>query len=335
MLLRTEIDNPADFLPSFSHRNSFLSLGSCFAENISLKLQEMKFEILNMPFKTVFNPLSIGKNLMGSLQFESKPEEEKFVQWQNFYFHYDYHSTFHHQQKEVLSEKISLKHQEVRSFLARKPILLITLGTAWVYALKNQEKQNAWVANCHKQPSQQFEKVLLNIEEIVKSITECYQTLIPLYAPDKPIIILSVSPVRHTRDTLVLNNISKSILRVACHQLASTFETIYYFPAYEILLDDLRDYRFYEPDLIHPNTMAIDYIWDYFLQHYFSTDTQHLLEKWSKVRKSLAHRPLLPDSQGYINFLAHLEKEIQSFATFFSVEEELYLCEALKANLGK
>jgi hypothetical protein len=178
------------------------------------------------------------------------------------------------------------------------------------------------VANCHKVPAKHFTKRLLSVEEIVESFEQLPQNIK---------IVLTVSPVRHTKDTLPLNAVSKAVLRLACHQLAQKHPHVYYFPSYEIVTDELRDYRFYEADMLHPSAVAVDYIWRQFVTHCFAPDAQTFIDKWAKIQKALQHRPLQPNTEARRHFLQDLLRKLEGLRLEANVETEI---ESVKAMIG-
>jgi hypothetical protein len=196
--------------------------------------------------------------------------------------------------------------------------LIITFGTAFIYKLKSN---NEIVANCHKQPSYNFTKELLTVEEIIVSF-ELFLNQFKIQN-SKLKIILTVSPVRHTKDTLTLNSVSKSILRIACHELSKQFSNVSYFPSYEIMLDDLRDYRFYKEDMIHPTEVAEEYIWNKFSDVFFESETKQLIKEWSSVSMALNHKPFREDSEEYKIFLTETLKKLELLKGKINVKEEI------------
>ena len=206
----------------------------------------------------------------------------------------------------------------MRERLAHTDLVILTFGTVFVYQLKANGEM---VANCHKVPQKQFDKKLLSVEEIVsgfQAIKEKIEKLNPNIR-----FLLTVSPVRHTREGLPQNNLSKSILRMACHELCEAHSNVSYFPAYEIMLDDLRDYRFYEKDLIHPNEQAQDYIWQQFSQTHFDDETLSFVNEWSKVKSALAHKPFDAQSEEHQQFLKATLKKLQNLSGQVDVSEEI------------
>ncbi|MCU0391171.1 MAG: GSCFA domain-containing protein [Thermoflexibacter sp.] len=305
MKFRTEL--PALTSPMrLTLQSPILFIGSCFAENIGNILKNNKFNVKINPFGTIYNPISIFQLLEYSML--NTPIDDRFyVQREEVWHHYYLHSEISALEKNTLAQQTSSALARVHSFLnpptSIKPVLIITLGTAFVYHLKNERQI---VANCHKMPSELFDKKLLTPEEIVKGFEKLSQIL-----PKNLPIILTISPVRHIKDTIPLNAVSKSILRLACHQIAEAFANVSYFPAFELMIDDLRDYRFYDSDMLHPNNQAIDYIFDYFSTTYLDTSALLFIKKWDKISKSLQHKPFhahtFAHQQFLINLLAHLE----------------------------
>ena len=176
--------------------------------------------------------------------------------------------------------------------------LIITYGTAWAY--ENLSTGNV-VANCHKMPTKNFNRLLLTQKKIIESFDTFYTELKTINPTCK--VVLSVSPVRHVRDTLELNSVSKSILRLTCHTLSESYHDVAYFPAYEIMLDDLRDYRFYKEDMIHPSIQAVDYIWEKFGEVFFASETLIFLDQWKKIQTALEHKPFHANSEQHQKFL--------------------------------
>lgn len=322
MKLRTEIENiTSDFQLGLT--DSVLTIGSCFADVIGEQLSENKIDCLTNLFGTVFNPVSLIKLLKCSV-LEEKPDENSFVENSDgSWNHYDFHSSFRTASKAVLEEKIISISANVLHALKKCQLLIITLGTANVYQLESNGKI---VSNCHKQPQQLFEKRLLSTQEIETDFFECYGLLKQINPKIK--LLLTVSPVRHTRDGLRLNSISKSILRTVCHDLCNGFSDVLYFPSYEIMVDDLRDYRFYKTDLIHPNEVAEAYIFDKFSETYFSDELQQFTREWGQIRSSLQHRPFNPASPDHQKFLEKLLQKVRRYANRIDVSEEIKLIEA-------
>lgn len=299
-------------------KDPVLTTGSCFADCMGEKLGSYKFKSYTNPFGTVYNPLSVKKQLelaIGKQEYIS----ERITNTQGVYVHYDFHSSFGDLNKASLEGSISGQLDNTHDFLKEASLLVITWGTAWVYELKDDE---SIVANCHKQPSSQFNKRLLSQEEIISAYSELIRTLRKFNKDIK--ILLTVSPVRHIKDTLPLNNVSKSILRVAAHELTQ-HEDISYFPSYEIMMDELRDYRYYKDDLIHPTSYAEDYIWKRFVDHYIDDDTSAFMEKWDEITRAMSHRPFNPDSEAHKSFIRSTLKKIKALPAQLDLKEEIDL----------
>jgi hypothetical protein len=295
-VFRTEIEaQPSDF--RISHKNKILFAGSCFTENIGKKLSELSFKIRINPFGVIYNPISLLNSLGILLDGDEYAEED--LRFQNeLWFSWDHHSSF---SKPVKRDCLELINQEIKKSskqLKKSDFLLITFGTAWMYRLK---ETGEIVNNCHKFPEKAFERIFLNPKDIVKS----WSAFIPeLQNKNKDLrIIFTVSPVRHWKDGAHGNQLSKSSLLLAIDELCKKFpETLEYFPAYEILLDDLRDYRFYADDLLHPNTQAINYIWRFFEKTYFDKQTLEINKELEKLNQAKNHRVYNENTEAFRKF---------------------------------
>ncbi len=326
MNFRTEIEKPKPtFLLNYQHK--ILALGSCFVDTIGKKLQSCRFKTEINPFGTIFNPHSIfkildkiifflenKKNAHNSADFlgenwEKIIEQNAFVEKNGFWVHLDFHSDFFGETKEILAQKIILKIEEIANFLKTTNVLLLTLGTAWVYEHKFLQKI---VSNCHHIPQKDFDKYLLQIPQI----TQYFDVFFEKIKNINPNIhtFLTLSPVRHQKDSLVLNQVSKSILRCAVYELCEKYpQNITYIPAYEILLDDLRDYRFYAEDLIHPSTTAENYIWDYVKTYFLDKKTNDFIQEWQEIQKNLSHKPRNPETESHQNFVKITQEKLKKF----------------------
>lgn len=300
-----------------THKTSVLTAGSCFADAMGSRLQQFKFDAMANPFGILYNPITIHKVLQESahLQF---PPHDSFLQNHEVYLNYNFHSEVSATNRPQLEEKIKTIVESAHQFLKKTKWLMITYGTAWVYQRKDNQQI---VANCHKMPAQLFNKVLLTEHEIVNSFQELQQTL-RTFNPDLK-FILTVSPVRHIKDTLELNSVSKSILRMACHTLATEHESVEYFPAFEMMMDDLRDYRFYKSDMLHPTEQAEDYIWERFSDRYFDPETKNLVNELKSICAALAHRPFHPGTTAHQQFLKDTLKKLEGFSPTINVNEEI------------
>ncbi len=297
------------------HQTPALTVGSCFAEVLGGQLSENKFPALSNPFGTLFNPYSIAKVLTMSLE-NTSPSEELYVQnADGIWRHYDFHSSFWGESRDELEQKLLAVLSEVREFLTSTKVLVITFGTAYVYRYR---KNLSLVANCHKTPQSEFVKELLGYEQLQNGWGDLIRAL-----RTSRRIILTVSPVRHTRDTLPLNQVSKSVLRLLCHRLSEQFKDVSYFPSYEIMMDELRDYRFYKDDLIHPSELAEKIIFEKFADAYLTDEAQVLMAEWQAVRKMLAHRPFQTHTPSYQKHLESTLERLEELSGSLAVEREI------------
>lgn len=299
-----------------------IAMGSCFAETISNRLRNNKLHTVINPFGTIFQPLTLF-NLLNKALTDDQPDERLFVQRDERWFSYEAHSSVWGRTREELSATFSQKLAQLRAELAQADVLLLTLGSAWAYRLSEPP---AYVANNHKQPARLFVRDLLSVKEVCKAFASVKKELSIFNSQLS--IVLTVSPVRHARDGMPDNAVSKSVLRAACHYLTTDFPDVYYFPAYELLLDDLRDYRFYGPDLIHPNEIAEQYIFEKFASACFSPELRAFVQEWEPIRRALAHRPFDETSAAHRVFLEKLKTQLESLASQVDVREELSEVEA-------
>ena len=300
-MFQTKIDIPISEV-RISYEDSILALGSCFAENIGNKLNAVYFEADINPFGVLYNPVSIKNSL--ELLLQNKP----FIPDNIFEYKSLWQSFAHSSQFAGISEveclsKINSRLITSGEFLQKTNVLLITFGTAWVF---EEKKSGRVVSNCHKLPSADFERRRLTVNEIVTDYNELIVTLQALCPALN--IIFSVSPIRHWKDGAHENNISKSVLLLAIDELQKQHEQVHYFPAYEILLDELRDYRFYASDMLHPSEVAVDYIWSRFSETYFIGQTLQLKKRLEQLVADRAHRPFQPESVEFKKFLENTEK---------------------------
>ena len=316
MNLRTPVAiEPAGF--RLGLQSVVLTAGSCFAEVMGGQLQANKFPVLSNPFGIIFNPISLALLLRTALKHGTLPEN-RLIETDGQWFHHDMHSRFTAGTREALLAETGQTMHRVSSFLPQTGCLILTLGTAWVYRLRADGEV---VANCHKVPASRFNRELLTVEQVSDSLEILFRELTSNNPARR--IVLTVSPVRHLKDTLPMNSLSKAVLRVACHGLAELFESVSYFPAYEIMTDDLRDYRFYKSDMIHPSETAEQYIWELFAESHMDADARRFMEEWAGIRRALAHRPQQPQSAGHQRFLRELERRLAGFQGRVDVSPEL------------
>jgi len=316
MQLTTSFDIPIHPKP-ISHGDKILSLGSCFAESMGERMRQSKIDILINPFGTLFHPIPICQLLEAALEEKHLPEN-MFLKRDGLHFHYWTHSKVVGHSFEELREKLTGEQLLIKKFLIKSDYLILTLGTAWLYELSDTSKA---VANCHKQPGKLFSKRLTGIEEMSNYLKKVISLLSGLN-PNLE-IILTVSPVRHIKDGIPENQLSKSLLRVLCGEFERQFGHIHYFPSYEIMVDELRDYRFYKPDLIHPTEQAEEYIWEKWKISLFPKDTQSLMDQIKSVQLELAHRPLNPKSDAHQKFLKNLKEKLERLNSQFDFSSEL------------
>ncbi|WP_304233694.1 GSCFA domain-containing protein [Jiulongibacter sediminis] len=321
MDFRTEIES-VSFPFEITQKDRFLNIGSCFSDKFGRYLQDNKLDCFSNPYGTIFNPISIFRLLNSSIT--EQPVMNRYLTENNGqWYHYDYHSKLSATSASSLSHHLEALHKKVRDYLRKTDYLVIALGTAFVYRLKNNQHV---VANCHKKPDDLFYKELLTQKEIGIRFRQFYEKL-KLFNP-RIKIIFTVSPVRHTKDTLQGNNLSKSILRLSCHYFCQDFKDVHYFPAYEILMDDLRDYRFYEEDMIHVNETGQKYVIENFKESAFSPDLKQFVDQWQQVKNQLNHRPFQPESESHQKFLRNLLNRLEQLGNTIDVEKEKELVKA-------
>lgn len=298
-------------------KSRVFTIGSCFADAIGNRLATHKFPSLVNPFGVIYNPASIHKSLEYAIT-NKQPGPESYLKNAEVFANYDFHSALSSLDKSSLETEITKTITSAHQFLKTADWLFITYGTAWVYERKVTSNI---VANCHKMPADTFNKRLLNTKQIINSFEKLYNTL-KAFNPSIRIII-TLSPVRHIKDTLELNSASKSILRVACHYLTETFSDVEYFPAYEMMMDDLRDYRFYKSDMLHPNEEAENYIWENFGARYFPPDVKNFIKEWKSILSAISHRPFHPTTTAHQNFLKQTLKKLEELKTITDTEKEI------------
>ena len=314
-------------IPEVEHKilldSKLITLGSCFADVVGNHLKDNKLQVEVNPFGTLFNPLSIFKILSPTY---AQADERLYSQNAEAWVHYDFHSQFSANTKEELSKLINTKLQSVHNSqfttataaAHNSQFLILTFGTAFIYRLLNPQ---IYVVNCHKMPKNLFEKQLLSVKDICKGFAILHQELKEIN-PDLR-VILTVSPVRHTKDGMAENQVSKSILRAACHYLTTDYQDVEYFPSYEIMMDDLRDYRFYKPDMIHPNEVAEAYIFEKFSETYFDDNLKDFIKTWQPIRKALDHRPFNEKSENHQAFLRKLLGDLEGVSNLVDVSREM------------
>jgi hypothetical protein len=279
-----------------THKDTILFLGSCFSGNIGDRMDSMKFKCMANPFGVLFNPSSIAESVRFLTQ-EKYFTQNDLMYSGGLWFSLHHHGSFSHPDPEACLNKINEQVKRGAHILKEANIISITFGTSWIYRYK---KTGKIVANCHKLPESDFDRLSLSPTEIAEE----YSTLIKSLQKAAPelSIIFTISPVRHLRDGMEGNQLSKAILHMAINQILEENVNCFYFPAFEIMMDDLRDYRFYERDLVHPNEQAVDYIWDCFTKAYMNESTKEVMVDLERLNSSIKHRPLHPGGTEFKSF---------------------------------
>jgi len=285
MIFRTEIDlKPSAF--KINHSQNLCLFGSCFTDNIGAMLKAHQFNSINNPFGVLYNPASIEKQLLAILNHNAPVKSELF-QHQSLYSHFDFHSKFSHSDKEKALKFMQNAFYSVN--LKSIDVLFITWGTSRIYQLKINQ---SIVANCHKLPAGNFLRAQLSVDSVVDAYEKLVEKL--LVVNPKLQIVLTVSPVRHLKDGFIENQRSKARLIIAAEALEKTNSAVHYFPAYEMMMDDLRDYRYYADDMMHPNSIATEYIWEKFSEYFFNQQTRVLNRELQKLYKARHHKLFFP-----------------------------------------
>lgn len=311
------------------HSDKLLVMGSCFADHIGERLKQMKFRTIVNPYGVLYNPLSIAEGLTRLIEYRPFTEGEMHEFPDGGWNTWLHHSRYSHPDKHTALTSINESIEQSSKLLAEANVLIITFGTAWVYHLNDT---NRIVGNCHKIPERNFSRQRLHVQEII----DTYSTLMHYIEKINPRlrILFTVSPIRHLKDGLHGNQLSKSTLLLAIDELCRMYpEKCYYFPAYEIVMDELRDYRFYAEDMAHPSQQAIEYVWLCFVEHCIDTEAQCFMQQWEKVIRALEHRPFRPASEQYQSFiLQNLKKiaELKALYPYLDVQEEIERCHSLK-----
>ena len=305
MKLTTHVEVPAS-LPRMQQGQRLVMMGSCFATAMGQRLQQAKFDVELNPYGVLYNPASISAALRRLSEGRLYGEEELF-------FHAGcWHSPMHHSDFSATTVEEALQHINARmrqaaEAISHMDVLLVTWGTAWVYRNLSDGKV---VGNCHKLPERMFERTRLDIGEVVDDYTQLLEQL--FHARPRLQVIFTVSPIRHLRDGLHDNQLSKATLLLAIDRLCRLFpRQVSYFPAYELLMDELRDYRFYAADMAHPSEVAEAYVWECFSQHCLTPEALQLMHSCEEIGKALAHKPLHPESDEYKRFLEQIVLKIE------------------------
>jgi len=310
--LQTHIPFSKNISNLIDYNSKIILLGSCFSDNIGQKLSYHKFESILNPFGILFHPKAIESVIKNALCKKKYTEKDIFFlneRWQSF----EAHSKLSSSSKEEVIEQLNKASVSINKAVKNSTHFIITLGTSWVY---RSNESGEIVANCHKVSQNKFKKELLSVAEINKSLS----FIISLIKEINPSIsfIFTVSPVRHLKDGVIENQQSKSHLISALHQIIPIHKNSFYFPSYEVMMDELRDYRFYKEDMIHPNQIAINYIWEKFYENWLSDEALELKKEVIKIQRGLEHKPFNPNSEGHQQFLSSLQEKIETLKKKYS-----------------
>ncbi len=314
-----QLNIPALPKPISYESNIFLS-GSCFAENMAIRLKQHRFNILDNPHGIIFNPLSVANSIDCYIAGKKYGADDLFYQ-NELWNSWDHHTSFSHIDKEEALAQINASQQQASAFIRSATHVLITLGSSYYYVLKETGQA---VSNNHRAPSQWFEKRMLTIKEITDKFTATINDLLAVN-PDVQ-LIFTVSPVRHYRDGLVENNRSKARIIESIHQLCDQFEQAYYFPAYELVMDVLRDHRYYDIDFVHPNYLATDYVWGRLKDACMDESTLGLMKQVHEIAIARAHKPRFPQTEAHKKFRESYVQKIRALMTqypYLQLTEEL------------
>lgn len=285
------------------HTKRGLMVGSCFAESIAAKMLCAKFPIVKNPFGVLYNPASIAKSLHRLSSAVAFTAEELSVK-DDLWFSFAHHGSFSSTDRQATLSSINSAFNEGVEALRQADYVVITFGTAWIYTLSESDRV---VANCHKLPSNEFIRKRLTVDQI----TSMYEPLLDGELKDKQ-VLMTVSPIRHIKDGLIENSLSKATLRLAIDTLSSRYPNVAYFPSFEIMNDELRDYRFYKQDMLHPTDQAVEYIWEIFCQATMSQQTINITKRIDQVVKAVGHRALNPASESHEKFRRSMAATIEA-----------------------
>ena len=307
-------------------QEKIITTGSCFSDAIGSQLLQNKFDVLVNPFGTTYNPYSIHKTIRYAIHNQVVPEHT-YLENQGIISNYDFHSSFSAPEKSGVEKKLKELIGATHYFLKDASWIIITYGTAWIY---ERTDTGDIVANCHKVPSANFTKSMLSQEKVLESFQEFF-TELKVFNP-KCKIILTVSPVRHIKDTLPSNSVSKALLRLASQTLSEANSDVFYFPSFEIMMDDLRDYRFYKSDMLHPSEEAEEYIWNKFIASFLDESTRGFIKQWQPIQTALQHKPFHPKSTSHQSFLRNTLSQLEALQKIANVEREIQFVKSQLTN---
>lgn len=301
--LITPVQIPQPLFEITYHSKLFFT-GSCFSEYIGNKMKELRFLVCHNPFGVIYNPLSIATNLQLLLEKEVFTEDDLRF-YNELWFSFNHYTFFSHPDKQICLDKINSSFSIAKKFINESDFIFITLGTSWVYRLKETGEV---VANCHKQPAALFDRSFLTVELSFEALKLCIERIRKTNSAIT--FIFTVSPIRHWKDGAINNKRSKAALLLAIAKLQEWDNSIYYFPAYEIFMDELRDYRFYASDMLHPSERAQNYIWNKFIDNFISNEHKEILRNVEKIMASIKHKPYFPSTQSYQKFRSSVINKI-------------------------
>ncbi len=295
---------------------SIYSIGSCFSDMIAGRLSHYKWLVTANPFGTLYDPLSIERNIINSLS--DQPISDALLgRREDVVFHYYYHSDLSALSLPVLSNMIEQAHEQTKTSIMDADCIVLTYGSAIVYKHK---ELGEFVANCHKVPQIEFEKKMLGLREVRTSI----RNTIDCIRKDNPNarFIVTVSPVRHLKHGMEQNMLSKSILRLACEEIKTRNDKITYFPSFEIMMDELRDYKYYKQDKVHPSAEAENYIWDVFKSTMIDENAIKFIGQWDEITRALQHRPMHVASKAHQRFIKETLMKLEQLSSQVDVTKE-------------
>lgn len=307
MILQTEIKiNPIE--QTIAYGDSLLFIGSCFADEVGGICRGLGFDALVNPFGVLYNPASIAQSVERLHSGTPFCHEDVIGVGEGQYCTFSHNTAFWNRSEEELLEQVNQSLAEAHVHFAKSKWMVISLGTSWVFREKETQKI---VSNCHKLPAACFERVFLSVEQTVRCLSEIVKQ-----HPEKQ-FVFTVSPLRHLKDGLHENQLSKSALLLAVDEVCKAFGNAHYFPAYEILLDELRDYRFYKEDMVHPTEQAVRYIWERFVDFAINPKERPAMQAAAELRQMLHHKPVFPESEAFRKFELLKEKKIDTLKRAF------------------
>lgn len=328
--MRLQLAYPNLNLPKpIAYTDKILLIGSCFTEHMSERLSAHKFQVCSNPHGILFNPLSVTESLNSYVKQKTYEKQDLFL-LQELWGSWDHHTRFSSTKVEESLEKINEECQSAAHFLQSADWVMITLGSAFQYFLK---ENNRPVANNHRAPANWFEKKLLTIEMITDALLDCISNI--RHINPKVQFLFTISPVRHIRDGVVDNNRSKARLLESVHSVCEQIEYAHYFPAYELLIDVLRDYRFYDIDMVHPNYLATQIVWEQFTATCLQPEALPIMEQVLDIVTAKNHRTRFPETQAHAQFLAAYKEKVTKLKLaypFLNLKEEMEYFETIKTN---